>query len=94
MLAMNDSGAIAARVWTVSEMAFMSTSTPRRLAGPWTVMESGSRITWQPMRSRTSTNRTSPCAEREPRLWTRTRPPVTAASAKKYDAAEASGSTV
>jgi hypothetical protein len=44
------------------------------------------------MASRTSTNRVSPWMLERPIPRTRTRPPQTAAAAKKYDAPLASGS--
>ncbi len=86
-------GARAASVMNVSEMSLMSTSIPARAMGPRTSTPSGSSVTAQPIASRMSRKRTSPCsppARRRP--GTRTRPPVRAAAAKKYDAVEASGS--
>ena len=60
---------------------------------PRTATVSGSTRTSQPMRASTSSRPRSPWAELEPSRGTTTRPPVTAAAAKKYEAPEASGST-
>ena len=77
-------GATAASVMKVSEMSLMSTVRPVGVPLPATTTPSGSSWTLQPMASRTSRKRASPCSEscrRSPS--TLTRPPVTAAAAKK-----------
>jgi len=87
-------GATAASVMKVSEMSLMSTVRPAGVPVPATTTPSGPSFTEQPIASSTSRKRMSPwrlpprCS---PGTWTR--PPVTAAAAKKYDAVEASGST-
>ena len=85
--------ATAPRVMTVSLMAFMSTSMPRS-GPPWTVMPSVALLD-------AAAHLVEHVDERARRLagysrfspLTVTRPPVIAAAAQKYYAAEASGST-
>ena len=74
--------ATAARVMTVSLMAFMSAVMPWR-GRPWTVTPDEQRSTRQPMSARMSTNATSPCRLFSGMSRTVTRPPGVAAAAKK-----------
>ena len=76
-------GAMAAKVGAVSLMAVRSASMPASARGPCTVTPAESHSTWQPIRRSTSRNPRSPCSESRRRPGTRTRPPVTAAAAKK-----------
>src|SRR5665648_514742 len=87
-------GATAARVMNVSEKSLMSAVRPAGVPEPATTTPSGSSLTEQPIASSTSRKRMSPWRQPSRRSpSTLTRPPVTAAAAKKYDAVEASGST-
>ena len=76
------SRATAASVCTVSLMAFMSTSMPRKRAAGHG-QAAGSPRTWQPICSRQSQKATSPCRLCRLSPSTVTLPPVMAAAARK-----------
>ena len=86
-------GRHAASVWRrVGQIGAGRRRSRAAAAGPRTSSQSSPRSTSAPIRPSTSTNPRSPCSEADPRPGTVTRPPVIAAAAKKYEAADASGS--
>ena len=85
--------AITAAVMAASGMWFRSASSARSFPVPRASIQLGPRVTCAPMRSSTSTKRTSPWMLSRPTPSTRTGPPEIAPAARKYEAEEASPST-
>src|SRR6266545_1785603 len=86
--------ATTARVCAMSGMSRRSNSPPRSPRVPCTLNPDARSSTVAPIARKMSTKWASPCTESRCSPGTVTRPPQIAAAAKKYDAADASGSTV